>query len=183
MRLFSALELDNASKQRIFHWKEANLPMLSEHVQVNNYHITLCFFGEVKSSKLERLAMGLDEVHDRLETPVLTIKLDQIQFWPKTGIVWIGPSAWPKQLDRLASGHRNTAASIGAKKTRNSFQPHVSLTRGVESFLNPPEPPHIELHIKNVVLYESSNTGAPSMMYRAVERWPLCTMPAFREQL
>ena len=109
--------------------------------------------------------------------------LDQIQFWPKTGIVWIGPSTWPKQLDRLANSHRNAAASIGAKKARNSFQPHVSLTRGVETFLNPPEPPHIELNIKNVVLYESFNTEAPSMAYRAVERWPLCAMPTPRERL
>jgi len=183
MRLFTALELDTESKQRIYNWKDQHLSYLAKEIPSPNYHITLRFFGEVATTKLEQLDSELSTLHESLMVSPFTLTLDQIAFWPRVGIIWIGPKQWPNALSKLANAHIQLGCRLGVKRPKQEYQPHISLYRKVEHFLSPPDPPMLDLRIQSVALYESqlggsiNNATSAQPYYQVVNRWTLYNKP------
>ena len=174
MRLFTALEIQPEDRKRIYSWADRNLPLPSfGQVAQTNYHITLAFFGEIKHQNTEALVEQLTSANERLSTPSLSLRLDHVAFWPKTGIIWIGPSSWPNALNKLATSHASAGTRYGAKKSNQAYQPHVSLARGAQEMRPPLHEPEIEISIRHIALYESQSGSTGKVEYHAIERWSL----------
>jgi 2'-5' RNA ligase len=173
MRLFTALDIKPEDRKRIFSWADSYLLLPAGKIAQTNYHITLAFFGDIQQQNIEPLVNQLTTLNERSSLRPFLIRLDQVAFWPKTGIIWIGPSAWPQDLSRLSASHASAGTRYGARKSNRAYQPHISLTRGAQEMSPPLLAPAIELQISDVALYESQQNSYGKVEYHPVERWHL----------
>ncbi len=173
MRLFFALELDSRCAVAITDWRDRQLPGFGRPVPVANLHITLAFLGEIGHQRLERLCDGVDDYLHRSPGEAGALELDQVGYWPKPHILWLGPSRWPDSLDRLAAGLARVGTVEGGRRKRGSFQPHVTLCRGCEAApAAPASPPRFRLQYRDFALMESRQ-GRAGVSYEPVAHWRL----------
>ena len=175
MRLFTALEIRPEDRKQIFSWADSYLLLPSGKVAQTNYHITLAFFGNIQQQSIESLVDHLADINERSTLSAFSMNLDQVAFWPKTGIIWIGPTSWPKELTSLSASHASAGARYGARKSNRPYQPHISLTRGALEMSSPLKSPLIKLQLSNVTLYASQQNSRGNVEYHSIERWPLQT--------
>ncbi len=173
MRLFFALDLPGQLALDIAGWRERSFPLPGRPVPAANFHITLAFIGDVAENRLDILCDDVDGAVDKRGISGGSLQLDQVGFWPRPGIYWLGPSAWPDALEALA-GRLGTLGTVhGSQKRRDSFQPHVTLFRGCEGA--PPAPanaPSFELPYREFLLMESRQ-GKRGVSYHPVAGWEL----------
>ena len=67
-----------------------------------NLHITLAFLGEISNHRVERLCHSVDQYLQHRSLPGDALNLDQVGYWPKPRILWLGPAHWPDTLTHLA---------------------------------------------------------------------------------
>ncbi len=173
MRLFTALEIRPEDRKQIFSWADSYLFLPSGKIAQTNYHITLAFFGTIQHQNIESLVDHLTAINERSPLPAFSMSLDQVAFWPKTGIIWIGPKSWPAELTSLSKSHATAGARYGARKSNRSYQPHISLTRGAQDMRPPLQNPAIDLQLSNVTLYESQQSSRGKVEYHTIQHWPL----------
>ena len=133
MRLFFALEPGGQTAIDIADWRDRQLPAAGRPVPVANLHITLAFLGEISSHRLERLCNAVDQYLQCKSLPGGELTLDQVGYWSKPRILWLGPSQWPESLNQLAAGLGQLGGVEGGKRKRGAFQPHITLFRGCET--------------------------------------------------
>lgn len=173
MRLFFGLELDAATALHIADWRDRQLSCDGRPVPPANFHITLAFVGALGDSAIDRLCRSVDEWPARDTVRSAALALDRTGFWPKPGIYWLGPGAWPDHLDRLAQKLGSLASAAGAKRDRNPFLPHITLFR--HCIAAPPAPvaaPSIPLEYRQFALFESRQ-GRQGVSYHVLQDWPL----------
>jgi 2'-5' RNA ligase len=85
MRVFFALEIDNATKTEISRWRDIALPDPGRPVQSENFHITLDFLGEVTPAVLDQLVNAADHIL----RPDFDLTLDEAGYFAKAGVYWI----------------------------------------------------------------------------------------------
>lgn len=121
-RLFAALPLPPEVSRPLLKLQK-DLPGASWRPE-ENFHITLCFFGELSHTA----ARDLDELLGEIEAPVLSLTLE--------GAGWFGrrePAAvWARvresdELRGLASACARAARRLGIPLDRQPFTPHVTL--------------------------------------------------------
>lgn len=122
LRLFAALPVPPEVSRALLNLQK-DLPGASWRPE-ENFHITLCFFGELSHAS----ARDLDDLLGEIEAPVLDIALD--------GAGWFGrrePTAvWARvresdELRGLASACERAARRLGVPLERRPFTPHVTL--------------------------------------------------------
>lgn len=173
MRLFFALDLPGQLALDIADWRERSLPLPGRPVPVANFHMTLAFLGEVPESELDSLVQDVDALASKPGIAGGALQLDQVGFWSRPGIYWLGPREWPQSLERLARKLRNLVGFHGDQKRRESFQPHVTLFRGGADAPPPPaNPPDFVLPYREFVLMESRQ-GKRGVTYQPVADWDL----------
>ncbi len=169
MRAFFALKPAAERCLAIERWRQLNWPLLPGPVPVANFHITLAFLGEIDSRRLERLTGRARE----LRLPGFELELDCLGYWPKPGILWLGPRRWPDSLASLAGALAAAGAAARLKMDRRRYRPHLTLARRLR---RPPpaalEPPRLRCDFDSFALYESGG-GPRGVVYREVARWPL----------
>jgi len=173
MRLFFALEPDQQTAVQIGNWRDRYFPVRGRPVPLANLHITLAFLGEVCPQRLERLGTGVDKALAERMMPPGRLCLDQVGFWAKPGILWLGPGTWPHSLSQLALRLAQLGSAQGSRRSRSSFRPHITLFRSCTAA--PPAPvasPSIDLPYSDFALLESRQ-GRQGVRYQALERWPL----------
>jgi RNA 2',3'-cyclic 3'-phosphodiesterase len=173
MRVFFGLELDPATSLQIADWRDRQLSSPASPVPAANFHITLAFPGSLSGPALERLCLSVDEWLARTAIEGATLTLDRTGYWSKPGIYWLGPSNWPDGLTRLAQKLNSLGAAAGAKRDRNTFQPHITLFRQCSTA--PPAPaqiPDITLHYQHFALFESRQ-GKRGVSYHVMHDWDL----------
>lgn len=173
MRLFFGLEAEPATALEIAGWRDREMACDGRPVPVANLHITLAFVGELAQPAIEQLCLSVDDWHADTSLPGGMLTLDQTGYWHKPGILWVGPSRWPDQLDRLAAKLRSLSSAAGARRDRNPFQPHITLFRGCQS--PPPaacQGPVIELAFDRFTLFESRQ-GRRGVSYHPLQAWEL----------
>ncbi|GAB5450720.1 MAG: RNA 2',3'-cyclic phosphodiesterase [Halioglobus sp.] len=172
-RLFFALPPSAATAMQIADWRDRAMNCPGTAVPAANFHITLAFMGPVEEDKIEILCAAADEACDNSEPLCRSLSLNQIGYWPRPGILWLGPREWPATLTKLASRLRQTAASCGARRERNRFQPHVTLFRRCPSPpAMPAESPGIAFDIEGLTLFESRQ-GRNGVSYHPLCEWDL----------
>ncbi len=173
MRLFLALGVPATTARDIADWRERCATASGRAVPAANFHVTLAFIGQLQSHRLEALCDAIAAVCESGNYHTDALLLDQVGYWPKPGIFWLGPSHWPDTVTKLAAKLRNSAASFGASKDKRAFQPHVTLYRSC--VLPPPAPlvaPEFSFSFDHVILFESHNSAA-GVSYHSIAEFTL----------
>jgi RNA 2',3'-cyclic 3'-phosphodiesterase len=173
MRLFFALELPQPTILAIDHWRQSQLPPMAKPVPAANFHLTLCFIGEMESRQLEQLCLKVDDLLTQDQLRCDPLLLDEIGYWPRPGILWLGPRSWPEGLTRLAARLSQLSHQAGSRHKSSRFRPHVTLSRRCQSPpAAPTTAPSFTLPFKDIVLYESLRQDR-GVRYQPLFRWTL----------
>lgn len=173
MRVFFGIELDGKTVLDIAGWRERELACLGRAVPPANFHITLAFVGEIGNLTLERLCLSVDEWLAGKSVFGAEFELDRVGYWPKPGIYWLGCASCPQQLSGLAERLKGITASVGGKRDRKPFQPHITLYRRCSGApAAPSTAPSIPVSYRNFSLFESIQ-GKSGVSYRVLQDWNL----------
>jgi RNA 2',3'-cyclic 3'-phosphodiesterase len=129
MRLFIALDIDDAIRERIARFVEGvqGFAPDARWVKPESMHVTLKFIGEQPDSQVEPIKAALQKVN----AEATAIRFHGYGFFPTATaarVFWIGMEAGP-ELAALAAMIDNTTASLGIPKQDRSFSPHLTLAR------------------------------------------------------
>lgn len=169
MRMFFGLQPDHQICSRIEQWRDRTLPPLERPVPPTNLHITLAFLGDVSPPQLDRLT---SETSDIASGP-LSLTLDELGFWPRPGILWLGARDTPAPVVQLAAQLRKLSRRMQLNRERKPFVAHMTIARRCKT--PPPnslEPPAFPIRFDRFTLFESTN-GRNGVIYTPVEEWLL----------
>jgi 2'-5' RNA ligase len=173
MRAFFALEPDAQTALQVADWRDRQFAQCGRPVPPANFHITLAFLGELRSTNLERLCLSVDDWLDHSKLPGSELPLDCTGYWHKPGIYWLGAETWSEPLTRLAGKLRDLSSGVGGKRDKNNFQPHITLFR--RCTVAPPAPlmaPDFVLPYQHFTLFESRQ-GKQGVSYHPLQHWDL----------
>jgi len=131
MRVFVALNLPKKERQRIHRatraLREGDLPV--RWVEVDNFHVTLKFLGEVRPDRIGRVQGALERV--AASTQPFSVALGGFGAFPtvrKPRVVWLGVNATP-ELRCLKQDLEWTLSEVGFDPETRAFHPHLTLGR------------------------------------------------------
>ena len=134
MRLFVALNLPKKERERIFRsakpLRETDYPV--RWVELEQYHITLKFLGDVHPEKLERVQRALDRVAS--STPAFEVRMGGFGAFPtirKPRVLWVGADPSPA-LRCLKQDLEWALAECGFEREMQAFHPHLTLGRATD---------------------------------------------------
>lgn len=130
MRLFVALDLDPAIRERIGLFLEGvrGFAPDSRWVREESLHVTLKFIGEKPAPAAESIKSALSAI----QAGAIVITLQGYGFFPNprsARVFWIGIQAGP-ELARLARTVDDATAPLGIPREDHAFSPHLTLARG-----------------------------------------------------
>ena len=130
MRLFIALEIDEAIRERIARFMEGvrNFAADARWVKEESLHVTLKFIGEQPEEKVEPIKTALTTV---------VAGRSEIQFrgygffpTPKSArVFWVGMECGPA-LGALADAIEGKMSALDIPREPREFSPHLTLARG-----------------------------------------------------
>jgi 2'-5' RNA ligase len=133
-----------------------------------NIHLTLAFLGSVDAS--------FGECAERAASAIcsesFTLTLEQIGYWPKSGILWVGPNQTPQSLLHLVQSLNTGLAGCGYEVEKRPYAAHLTLARKA----HPCERSHsIERHPWEISQFHlvQSHTHADGACYEILRSWPL----------
>ncbi len=137
MRLFIALDIDDAIRERIARFVEAVQPFAPDArwVKPESMHVTLKFIGEQPDEALAAIKQALSQV----EAPTANIEFRGYGFFPTPNsarVFWVGMQTGP-QLVTLASAVDQNLSVLKIPKEDRPFSPHLTLARGAEDSGSP----------------------------------------------
>lgn len=123
-RLFTALEIPRDAALSLSLLR-GGLPG-ARWIDVENYHITLRFFGDVEGHVADEIANALD----RVRRPAFQLRLDGVGAFggKKPHSVWAGVAASP-HLTALQAEIERICQRLGVAADPRKFTPHVTLAR------------------------------------------------------
>jgi 2'-5' RNA ligase len=88
-----------------------------------NIHLTLAFLGSVNASFRECAEQAAAAIH----TGAFTLMLEQMGYWSKSGILWVGPNQTPPPLLHLVQELNAGLAGCGHETEQRSYAAHLTL--------------------------------------------------------
>lgn len=130
MRLFIALDIDDAIRERIARFVEgvSGFAPDARWAKPESMHVTLKFIGEQPEPAFEQIKQALATV----VFSAADIHFRGYGFFPtakSARVFWIGLEAGP-ELAALAAAVDAKMASLGIPKEDRAFSPHLTLARG-----------------------------------------------------
>ncbi len=130
MRIFVALDIDDAIRERIQRFLEGvrGFAPDARWVRSESLHITLKFVGEKPAEAVEEIKLVLPAI----KAGAVEITFRGYGFFPtpKTArVFWVGIESGP-QLPALATAVDTATAALGIPKEEHAFSPHLTLARG-----------------------------------------------------
>ena len=123
-RLFTALEIPKPTAESLARLR-GGLPG-ARWIDVENYHVTLRFVGDIDDAFAQEIANALSLVR----RPVVTVTIDQLSSFggdrPRAIVARARPE--PALLD-LQAEHERLLRRLGAPPEPRKFVPHVTLAR------------------------------------------------------
>ncbi|HEU5305447.1 MAG TPA: RNA 2',3'-cyclic phosphodiesterase [Gemmatimonadales bacterium] len=168
MRLFAAVPVPDPAREQILkllsRLREGGWPV--RWVNDEGLHLTLKFYGEVASDRLEVIGEALRFAADG--AGALALRLGELGAFPSRArprVLWVGIDA-PPALELLQDRIERGSEAIGFPPEGAPFQPHVTLGRvregqrippgGLEDFADGFE--QVPFVAQQLVLYESMLT-------------------------
>jgi 2'-5' RNA ligase len=130
MRIFIAIDLDDAIRERIQRFLEG----MSEFapgvrwVRPESLHVTLKFIGEKPPEAVDEIKFALSAI----QTQALEITFRGYGFFPgpkAPRVFWVGIESGP-QLAALAKAADEAVFALGVPREAHPFSPHLTLARG-----------------------------------------------------
>jgi 2'-5' RNA ligase len=130
MRLFLAIDIDDAIRERITRFVEGvrNFAPEARWIKPESLHVTMKFIGEQAETALERIKQAMSEV----QVPAAGIRFCGYGFFPTVTaarVFWIGMESGP-QLEALAAAIDDKMPALGISKEDRAFSPHLTVARG-----------------------------------------------------
>jgi 2'-5' RNA ligase len=130
MRLFIALDIDDAIRERMARFMEGvgNFAPDARWVKPESLHITLKFIGEQPEPMVEAIEKALTTI----AASVAEIQFRGYGFFPtvkSARVFWLGMEADPP-LAALAAAIDEKMGALGISKEDRAFSPHLTLARG-----------------------------------------------------
>ncbi len=130
MRLFVALDIDDAVRQRIARFMEGveGFAPDARWAKPETLHVTLKFIGEQPEAAVE----GIKDALAKVTSEIMEINFRGHGFFPSAKsarVFWVGMDAGP-ELGALAAAVDNKMATLGIPKEDRAFSPHLTLARG-----------------------------------------------------
>lgn len=130
-------------------------------VATDRLHLTLAFHGHCDAAEIERLASRAGQTR----CPAFDLVFDRVGFFPRSGVVWIGPGSPPSTVFELAR------SLSGDRIDYSAFKPHITAYRRASQ----PETRSItpvRARFEQFCLVASGQAGRPGP-YRKLASWPL----------
>lgn len=196
MRSFIGLDLSAQDKLALENWREKSLPGLPSSnartanqpkvpvrqpkpVPAANFHITLCFLGNINDRQHETVIANLDDI---TATP-FEVTLDMTAFWQGPKILLAAPTVPPASLMSLAASVNSAARQAGIDVERREYRPHVTLIRNTKEDYPPPLfAPQLTCEFRQFHLFESVSTPS-GVRYPVKHSWPFRSSHSVREKL
>jgi RNA 2',3'-cyclic 3'-phosphodiesterase len=129
MRLFVALDIDDAIRERILRFVEGVHPFAPDArwVRAESMHVTLKFIGEQPDDALAVIKQALGQV----SAPTIKVDFRGYGFFPtpkSARVFWVGIDAGP-ELAGLAAPVDEHLSLLGIAKEDRPFSPHLTLAR------------------------------------------------------
>ncbi len=130
MRIFVALDIDDAIRQRIQRFMEglSGFAPDARWVRPESLHVTLKFIGEKPQEVVEKIKQALSSVRaDPVE-----MNFHGYGFFPTTKaarVFWVGIESGP-QLAAMARAIDQSLNILGIPQEEHPFTPHLTLARG-----------------------------------------------------
>ena len=129
LRLFIAVEIDEAIRQRICAFVETVRASIGNvrWSRPEDLHVTLKFLGHVATAKREAIEGALRKVR----APQFEMSVGEIGVFPNpksARVLWVGVSAGP-ELGRLAATIDESMSGLAFEREHRTFTPHVTLAR------------------------------------------------------
>ena len=129
MRIFVALDIDDAIRDRISRFMEGvrGFAPDARWVRPESLHVTLEFVGEKPPEFVEKIQQALSSVH----AEATDISFRGYGFFPgpkAARVFWIGIEAGP-QPATLARVVAESLSALGIPKEEHAFSPHLTLAR------------------------------------------------------
>ena len=142
-------------------------------VAPENIHLTLAFLGSVDALFRDCAEQGAAMVR----AAPFTLKLEEMGYWPKSGILWVGPRQIPEPLLRLVRDMNVGLAGCGYEAENRPYAAHLTLARKAR----PRRDFHsIESRVWEITQFHlvQSHTHAEGVHYEILSSWPLNQRPA-----
>jgi RNA 2',3'-cyclic 3'-phosphodiesterase len=130
MRIFVALDLDQAIRERVARFVEGVRGFAAEArwVRPESLHLTLKFIGEKSPEAVEEIKRQLSPISPES----IKVNFRGCGFFPTVKaarVFWIGIESGP-ELAALAKAVDRTLARLGIPQEEHGFHPHLTLARG-----------------------------------------------------
>ena len=169
MRCFFGLDLDAKTKLAVDNWRQKALPHFEHPVPAANFHVTSIFLGQIDDGQMDDLCRALEEC----SFDPFSLTLDQLGYWSKPKILWLGCNDIPAQATELAESLTLISKQCGIQVQERKYVPHVTLVRKVTG--ETPAPlfqPDINCHFDTLHLFESVSSKH-GVHYASRAQWPL----------
>ncbi len=132
VRLFVALELSDRQKTEIGDFQEMAKKYLQgvRWVKPENIHLTLKFLGETEEKKVEVIKEAIDYACTGFR--LFSISYGGAGMFPnerKARVLWVGIKEGEESICSLAGKIEAEMVSLGYKKEKRSFHPHLTIGR------------------------------------------------------
>lgn len=170
-RLFLALWPDDQVRHRLARLRdEVAVRHRGKAVTTQNLHITLVFLGSTDGTR-RRCA---EQAARRATAPPFTLVLDELGYFSRAGVCWIGSRDTPPALTELLTALRHGLAGCGFAIDERPYTPHVTLLRKFYSR------PRLDAQLQSPVIWTvtgfhmvESVTLPRGVEYRIIDSWPL----------
>ncbi|MFC1602839.1 RNA 2',3'-cyclic phosphodiesterase [Pseudomonadota bacterium] len=167
-RLFFALWPDHELRNRI-NTLASELPgQGGQRHHPDDLHMTLVFLGSVAPAQ----RACIEQIGDEVQVNPFTLSLDQIDYWARPRILFLGATDTPAPLASLVESLQSGLVGCGFKPEERAYKPHVTLIRKAKqprtfNFVAP-----IDWTVSEFVL-AGSCAGEPPPRYQVLKRWSL----------
>ncbi|MDH0748804.1 RNA 2',3'-cyclic phosphodiesterase [Pseudomonas sp. GD03842] len=166
-RLFFAIGCSTPLKKEISRWRTSLSLRVGRPVPTANFHLTLLFLGSVDKAKIADLCTAASNV--KVPERKLTVLLNRLEVWRKSGALVLTPENPPQEVMRLAYALEQSMLPFGNDQEQKEFRPHLTLARDYRLPVpEAPDEPAFMLRADRFGLYQSSKGE-----YRLIAEWPL----------
>ncbi len=94
-------------------------------IAAERLHLTLAFIGNAVPAQVA----ALEACGDTMSPLAAELQLDQVGFWARTGVVWIGSRQASAELLEFAAELHDRVRRLGFRLEKRLFRPHITLLR------------------------------------------------------
>jgi RNA 2',3'-cyclic 3'-phosphodiesterase len=167
-RLFFALWPEEALREQLAHLSRQVVGKRGKRVRSENLHLTLIFLG---SMTMQQRACA-EATARAIGGMPFELRLEQIGYWPRPRIIWLGPQETPQPLVDLVWRLNKGLNACGHQPEVRPYQAHMTLARKVAGPFSPRQVTPLVWQVDHFCLVRSI-TEPEGVQYQVLCTWPL----------